>query len=417
VTSSSRSRRSHGIAVLLAGVAVVACSSVTPSTSPSPALASPPAPGILGRDWGEAAVVEAPGGDPLATVPPYDQPGSLGHPGHYQGGMASVRDVTPGGPGYVAIGYILEAMGPRATAWTSSDGHAWALVRDFPGGDSSVAWSVAANDSVAVAVGSVKGVPTAWSSADGLRWTAAPAPADGPDRGELRTVVVTAAGFVAAGSDEADRLAPRAIFWASADGRTWVRVPDAPAFAGARVEGLAARNGQVVAVGTVYDGADPSAAVAWRSEDGGAWTRSAGDDLGGGSMHAVAASDAGFVAVGTDVAGHRAVTWSSQDGLDWTAAPDATSLDNYGLQIEMRDVVRLDDRDIAVGHLVFGTQYPTGLVWQSTDGRTWTRAPNAPVLEQVKFAAVIAGAGSLIAVGDWGAPDAVVPTILLSPPG
>jgi hypothetical protein len=134
-------------------------------------------------------------------------------------------------------------------------------------------------------------------------------------------------------------------------------------------------------------------------------------------MHAVAASDAGFVAVGTDVAGHRAVTWSSQDGLDWTAAPDATSLDNYGLQIEMRDVVRLDDRDIAVGHLVFGTQYPTGLVWQSTDGRTWTRAPNAPVLEQVKFAAVIAGAGSLIAVGDWGAPDAVVPTILLSPPG
>jgi hypothetical protein len=123
----------------------------------------------------------------------------------------------------------------------------------------------------------------------------------------------------------------------------------------------------------------------------------------------------GLLAVGADLAGHRALVWSSPEGLAWTLAPDATSLDNYGLQIEMRDVVRLDDRDLAVGHLVLGTQYPTGLVWESTGGRTWTRAPGAPVLEQVKFASVIGGPGWAIAVGDWGGPDAVIPSILLSP--
>jgi hypothetical protein len=329
--------------------------------------------------------------------------------------MASVRDVAQGGPGFVAVGYILEAMGPRATAWSSSDGRSWALAADFPGGDSSVAWSVATNGQSAVAVGSVKGVPTAWHSEDGTRWARSAAPGAGPDHGELRAVVATGTGFVAAGSDERDRLAPRAIFWTSPDGRTWQRVADVPAFGGGRAEGVAARGDIVVAVGTRYEGADPVGAVAWRGGGSGSWQRAAQQNLDGGQMHAVSASSAGLLGVGTDVEGHRAMVWSSPDGLSWTVAPDATSLDNYGLQIEMRDVVRLQDRDIAVGHLVFGTQYPTGLVWQSSDAVTWERAPTAAVLEQVKFASVIGGVDWAIAVGDWGGPDAVIPTILVSP--
>jgi hypothetical protein len=329
--------------------------------------------------------------------------------------MASVRDVAQGGEGFVAVGYILEAMGPRATAWSSSDGRAWPLVRDFPGGDASVAWSVATRGTLAVAVGSVKGVPAAWSSDDGLAWVRSAAPAGGPEHGELRAVVATATGFVAAGSDERDRLAPLAAFWTSTDGRTWERVPDAPELRGARVEGLAAQGGTMVAAGTAYDGVTPTGGATWRSVDGSAWKRSGDAALVGGQMHAISAGPDGLVAVGNDVAGHRAMAWTSRDGLAWTVAPDASSLDNYGLQIEMRDVARLADRDIAVGHLVMGTQYPTGLVWQSTDGTRWERVPNAPVLEQVKFAAVIGGSDWAIAVGDWGGPDAVVPTILVSP--
>jgi hypothetical protein len=329
--------------------------------------------------------------------------------------MASVRDVAAGGPGFVAAGYILEAMGPRATAWASPDGRSWSLRADFPGNDASVAWSVATAGQTSVAVGSVQGVPAAWYSADGVHWSRTEGAKDGPQHGELRAVVAVEHGFVAAGSDESDRLAPRAVFWTSADGRSWERVADAPEFRDARVEGLAAEAGAVVAAGTAYTAEDPIGAAAWRSLDGGPFERSIDPALEGGRMHAVSGSPKGYVGVGNDVAGHRAMVWTSRDGLAWTVAPDAPSLDNYGLQIEMRDVVRLDDRDIAVGHLVFGTQYPTGLVWRSTDGTTWERAPNAPVLEQVKFASVIGGSSWAIAVGDWGGPDAVVPTILVSP--
>jgi hypothetical protein len=370
---------------------------------------------VLGRDWGTATLVEQPPGDPLATIPPYDGPGSLGHPGHYQGGMASVRDVAEGGPGFVAVGYILEAIGPRATAWSSSDADSWALARDFPGGDASVAWSVATRGPLAVAVGSVAGAPAAWHSPDGRAWTRSAASTATSAHGELRAVVTTKAGFLAVGSDTSDPLVPHAIFWTSADGHSWRQGPDDPEVAGERAEGVAALGDSVVAVGTRSAGGVATGAVAWRATEDGSWQRSAAPDLDGGQMHAVAASPTGFLAVGTDVAGHRAMVWSSPDGLAWTRAPDATALDNYGLQIEMRDVVRLEDRDIAVGHLVMGTQYPTGLVWQSTDGVTWERAPSAPVLEQVKFASVIGGAGRAIGVGDWGGPDAVVPTILVSP--
>jgi hypothetical protein len=396
---------------------LVACGTATPTASPGgpgPSAMTPP--GVLGRDWGRAAWVEQPPGDPLATTPPYDDPGSLGHPGHYQGGMASVRDVAAGGPGFVGVGYILEATGPMATAWASPDGQSWTLRSDFPGGDGSVAWGVATTGATAVAVGVVNGAPAAWYSADGVRWTRAAAPRDGPDRGELRAVVASKLGFLAAGSDEHGRLAPEAVFWTSTDGRTWERVADSAEFAAARVEGLAAQDGGVVAVGTSYAGQDASGAVSWRSEDAKTWRRSpVTRDLSRGEMHAVAASGRGLLAVGADLTGHRALVWSSRDGLAWTLAPDATALDNYGLQIEMRDVVRLETGDIAVGHLVFGTQYPTGLVWQSTDGTTWTRAPAAAVLEQVKFAAVTGGRGWAIAVGDIGGPDAVIPSILLSP--
>ena len=374
------------------------------------------APGVLGRDWGGAPLIGAPAGDPLATIPPYNGPGSLGHPGHYQGGEASVRDVAAGGPGFVAVGYVAEAMGPTATAWGSPDGLSWTLLSDFPGGEGSVAWAVATKGPIGVAVGVVSGAPAAWFAEDGVHWSRAGSPPEGPPRGQLRAVVVTEHGFVAAGSDEHDVVAPRAVLWTSADGRAWTRVPDVDGFAGVRLEGVASHDGAVVAVGSVYSGKEAIGAVSWRSEDSATWQRSsASADLSQGQMHSVAAGAKGLLAVGADLAGHRALVWSSGDGLAWTLSPDATSLDNFGLQIEMRDVVRLDDQDIAVGHLVFGTQYPTGLVWQSTDGTTWTRAPAAAILEQVKFAGVAGGPGWAIAVGDYGGPDAVIPTILLSP--
>jgi hypothetical protein len=416
ITPSGR-RRSIGGGLMLAGVIAVGCSPMAPTTSagvPGQSLAA--SPGVIGRDWGPAPLVEPPPGDPVATIPPFEGPNSLGHPGHYQGGEASVRDVASGGPGFVAVGYVLEATGPRATAWASRDGRSWTLARDFPGEVGSVAWSVATDGPTAVAVGSVNGAPAAWFSPDGVEWHRVASPPDSAEHGELRALTAGTHGFVAGGSDEGDRLAPRALFWTSTDGQAWQELRDSPGFTDARLEGLAALGGAFVAVGTAYAGKDPKGGVGWRSDDGRTWDRSPGsDDLAQGTMHAVTAGASGFLAVGTDLAGHRATVWSSSDGLAWKLAPDAPELDNYGLQIEMRDVAAHSGGYLAVGHLVFGTQYPTGIVWQSTDGLRWTRAPGAPVLEQVKFAALTVDAGRAIAVGDFGGPDAVIPTILLSP--
>jgi hypothetical protein len=97
-------------------------------------------------------------------------------------------------------------------------------------------------------------------------------------------------------------------------------------------------------------------------------------------------------------------------------APDAPSLGNFGLGIEMHDVAWDGTRLVAAGHRLFGTQYPTGLVWVSTDGLAWDRATESAVLSQGKIDGVTAVAGGFAAVGTFGAPDAAIPTVWLSPP-
>ena len=128
------------------------------------------------------------------------------------------------------------------------------------------------------------------------------------------------------------------------------------------------------------------------------------------------AGDLGLVGVGNSSDSTRAVVWRSTDGADWTVAPDAPSLDNFGLGIEMHDVAWDGTRLVAVGHRLFGTQYPTGVAWVSTDGVRWDRATESAALSQGKIDAVTAVGGGFAAVGTFGAPDAAIPTVWLSPP-
>jgi hypothetical protein len=387
--------------------------------APTPIPSGPSATDVLGRDWAEADVVEQPPGDPLRTLEPNDHPGGLGHPGRYQGGQADVRDVAAGGPGYAAVGYVDTAIGPRAAAWVSLEGRRWTLLADFPTVDGSVAWSVAAGPASLVAVGADGARPAAWRSGDGRSWERLPASGGlALDHAEMTTVVATLGGYVAAGSRTNGAGEPAAVFWTSTDGRAWdaIAAPDAD---GARVEGLAGRDRTVVAVGTRGSRSHPAGAIAWISTDGGAtWTRATDSaDVAMGQMHAVTAAPDGYVAVGTDLAGQRAIAWRSADGVRWTTAPETESLRNHGLQIEMRDVTWIGDGYIAIGHLLFGTQYPSAVIWHSSDGVEWTRAPDVPILQQAKIWAVIGRDGSAIAVGTFGSPDFSIPTIWYSPPG
>ncbi len=415
------------LAVVIAStVAASGCGATHPSPSPGQA-ASPPAnlassltpAGVPGRDWGKAELVEQPPGDPLRTQEPYS--GGLGHPARYQGGQADLLDVVAGGLGYTAVGFLDTATGPRAAAWASIDGRRWTLVADFPTSDGSLVRSVANGSHGLVAVGADGRDAAAWRSADGLTWQRSPSTASvaGSRPLEFLSVTATPGGYAAVGYEGPSVSVARPAFWFSTDGIQWERLATPPGAAAGRADAVAAGEGTVVAVGTAGTTERPTGGLAWTSRDGRAWTPVDGaQPFEAGKVHGVSPGRDGFVAVGADLENKKAIVWrSTADGRTWTRAPDAPSLDNYGLPIELRDVTLAGSTYIGVGHLLFGTQYSSGVIWSSPDGETWTRAPDSPMFQQAKVVAVVGDARRAVAVGSYGAPDFFIPTIWVSPPG
>jgi hypothetical protein len=198
----------------------------------------------------------------------------------------SMRDVTEGGPGLVAVGEDTHA----AAVWTSPDGITWSRVPHDPEvfGGSSMR-RVAAGESGLIAIGG-----KVWTSPDGFNWSVV------HDDRDLDAVAVTESGFVGVGGDGN-------TVWTSPDGVTWNRVPQNDSFFGGGADkqvmyDVATVGDQVMAVGTSV----------WTSPDGLTWSRIYQDPaLPGqlrGGMHAVAAGPSNLVAVGRDGA-RAAVVW------------------------------------------------------------------------------------------------------------
>ena len=385
----------------------------TPLATPEPTTHA------VAFDWGKADVVDAPPGDATETTPPYINPGSLGHPQAYQGGQADLLDVALTSVGLVAVGYDDRAV--TAGAWLSTDPRRWSRITPFPAPDGSQAVAVADGPAGVVAVGGSGDHAAAWWSADGRSWSAA---ADGPDlhgSTQLRMTGVAGSpnGYVAVGYLGGLAGPIEARFWWSADGRSWRLATLDGTPAGTRAAAVEAVPGDgFVAVGATGDARTADGSAVWTSPDGRTWTRVEDQAaLRQGVMRKLtAAGRLGLVAVGNSADSTRAVVWTSTDGTEWTVAPDAPSLDNFGLGIEMHDVAWDGTRLVAVGHRLFGTQYPTGLVWVSTDGLAWDRATESAALSQGKIDGVTAVGGGFAAVGTFGAPDAAIPTVWLSPP-
>ena len=281
-----------------------------------------------------------------------------------------------------------------------------------------MAAAVAEGPSMALAVGSSGVDAAAWTSPDGRTWTAIDDPSfHAVPRSGMSAVQPVADGFVVGGHVGGLIGANRAAFWhVGADG-TWRRVADGPAFDDAQVTGLAALpDGTLVAVGIAGDAKTATGAVVWVSSDGETWTRT-GDAaaLDGMLMRAVVAGPSGLVAVGSDVGSSRAVVWTSPDGRAWTPVPDAPAFDNFGLKIEMRDVASTPAGFVAVGHYLFGTQYPAGAIWISPDGTSWSRVPDVAAFSQGRIGGVAAGGPGVVAVGNYGSPDFSIPTVWVTP--
>jgi hypothetical protein len=410
------------VAALVALACVIAVACAKPSATPlgslpaatSSAAAATSSPEI-GRDWAEAGVVDPGEGDPTATIPPYTNPGSLGHPGAYQGGQADLLDVSVGPLGLFAVGYLARDI--RAEAWSSLDGLTWTRSGELPAGEGSLANGVAVAESM-IAVGGSSGADAAvWTSTDGRAWKAIES-ADFHDQAQVRisTVVRWKNGFVAAGHVGSLVGSIRAVFWVSDDGRTWRRVADSPAFADSLVADLTVSDGTLIAVGSAGDAKRSTGEVTWRATDPDHWERSASDDsMDGTVMNSVTAGPEGIVAVGSDVSSQRAVAWRSDDGVTWTQAPETPTLENHGLRIEMRAVAWTPGGYVAGGHMLFGTQYPTAVVWTSPDGLAWTRASEPASFSQGKIQGIAAGGPGVVAVGSFGSPDFSIPTVWVSP--
>ena len=363
-------------------------------TSPRP---SPPTSAQAG-DW-TLANVERPA-DNIASTPPSavtHDPNSAGHPGH-PAGQAVLDAVAAGPQGLLAGGYVSSGIVPRATLWSSATGRDWTIVRGLPAGDGSLVEGVAASR-IAVAVGSSGSRPAAWVSTDGATWQAMLINAGTttpPEPATRMTSVAIGAVTVAGG---------------------WAGGPSDPPEAQGAIG--RARNFNLagyVAVGQTGSEGQPTGATAWFSADGSTWSRVADRDLPRDAvLEAVTSIGDGFLAVGSSVARDRAVVWGSVDGHAWTAMADDPVFHHFGLKVRMLGVAGSGTGATAVGVSLFGTQFGSATAWQTADGQSWRRVPDAPVFDGGEMAAVVESNGTVVAAGTWGAPDQYVPTVWLGP--
>jgi hypothetical protein len=370
-------------------------------------------PPVLGIDWGRAASVERPGNYEQSVPPNY--PGT--HPILRISGQAYMVDVVGVAlGGFAAVGYVPPDWTPAS--WTSPDGQTWAF---HPMGTTAftfpVAMTVGAQGQL-VAVGRSGTKPLAWTSGDGVSWQEHRVATLGDDSvAERMTTVVAGDGLYVAGGSVGPELAERhARFWTSPDGAVWTPVrDDDAAFADAEVRSITRFHDGFVAVGVVGTAQRATAAVAWTSPDGEAWTRVDDPSFAGDvAVSVISAPAGGLVAVGNDADRREAISWTSTDGRAWTKAPTEPSRQHPGGFIWMTDVASIGDELIAVGDFQ-GLQRGTATSWVSKDGLAWRRANTAPVQEQGELYAIAAGGPGAIAVGSYGAPDSYIPEVWLTP--
>jgi hypothetical protein len=200
---------------------------------------------------------------------------------------------------------------------------AGATLAGYPGqrGSATVA-SMQLAGGVTLAVGAADGHPAIWRRSAVGAWTleSAAAMSAVAGRAGLASVAYGQAGWIAVGSVSADGTT-RPLVVASADGLTWQPVPGLAALAGKGTQflGIAAGHGGYVVVGRQMAGGRIFA-VLWYSADLRSWTMESNGGLDGrlsaSTVNAVAATDGGFIAVGSH--GASQAIWTSPDGKRWS---------------------------------------------------------------------------------------------------
>jgi hypothetical protein len=310
-------------------------------------------------------------------------------------GSQVMLDVTPGGPGLVAVGFVdpsnflrgrwqgltnVEPMEDLDGAiWVSVDGLVWERVPDptgaFSGDADQILHAVISTDSGLVAVGASGGDAAVWVSQDGLAWSLLPQDAavfGGRSNQWIHDVVAGGVGLVAVGVDWDDPESggiPRGAVWTSPDGVTWARVAhDKTAEAGddgAEVDGMdllwavASTGDGLVASGWTFDFGERAV---WASPDGHTWQQAQdGFELiqgtRGGPTKALVFHDDSVIGVGWD-SGSTSISGDVPPHFE----PNFT-FDYVYPWTSMNDAVVFEGRVVAVGYDRFD-----GAVWHGEFG-------------------------------------------------
>jgi hypothetical protein len=332
---------------------------------------------------------EAPTPEPTATEQSATDPPSTSSPGltkpagrspfrrvdGFLRPQESAFSVTPGGPGYVAVGW--KGVGcSEGRVWTSKDGRDWVRQStDMP--DSYLEEVVVFKGEVyafghEVAECYRVGPGTVWRSPDGLTWT-------------QMAVLTGASGHwmaVAATDDRLVAFSSSGGAWLSSDGEDWrrpVNGPDSYRFAGALGH-------TVVVAGDVNEtvnGLAPDVSL----DDGDTWQELAIESEYELEPHFAESNGVLLAATRAccDGAGMGVgVPMTTRDGLTWSVA----------------EVPHLYPADAAVavpgGFVIISSDGPTAL---STDGETWFAGPPMPVSDdEVSVHAATAGATGVLLV-------------------
>lgn len=252
-----------------------------------------------------------------------------------------------------------------------------------------------------------------------------------PCRSVATLVVVVVAGCGASGSpgsgspvDSSASATPSAslppssefpepsVLPTAASPEAWVAVPEQVTVQGLQFDAVIWTGARFVASGHVPDGgrviADSTVGLTWQ------WHEIARPDAG---RVFLAAGPKGVVAVGGLLDGH-AGSWTSADGIAWTAHPDTFGTASGTDTFELTAVIASDDGWLAVGREDPACNHDCGLtpiralVWTSSDGLAWTRVADQRSLAGGAISAVARLGSGFVAVGlvgtiaaAWTSPD------------
>jgi hypothetical protein len=247
----------------------------------------------------------------------------------------------------------------------------------YPGQQGSVTIrSLASAGGAWLAVGAADGHPAIWRHAADGTWTlvsaATPAVYQRPGVETLTSVAHGPVGWIAVGHVISGVTAPQPFVVTSADGVTWQPLGSLTAFAGpdSTFMGVTASSNGYVVVGRRVDGSRKFAAI-WWSADLRNWVSGTKGGLDGSLpssiAYAVAATPAGFVAVGSHGTCHT--VWTSPDGRRWSVydvpRPAGASV------AALREVTVNGTQVVAAGYAITKAgEIPIAVV-STDDGQHW----------------------------------------------